>query len=203
MVDEFQDTNFAQYQLVKMLAGEKGNISVVGDDDQSIYKFRGASVSNILKFKDDFPKLEEITLIENYRSTKEILDLSYKFIQQNNPDRLEIKLQINKELKAINRDGKLPSGVVLTGGGSRLPEMAEFAKKHLRLPAALGLPQNINTVIDKVEDPGFATGVGLVLWGQKYGHGGLSAGNMFSSIKKVFSHPAAGKVKKWFKSFLP
>ncbi len=110
---------------------------------------------------------------------------------------------VNKELKAINRDGKLPSGVVLTGGGSRLPEMAEFAKKHLRLPAALGVPQNINTVIDKVEDPGFATGVGLVLWGQKYGHGGMSAGNMFSSIKKVFSHPAAGKVKKWLKSFLP
>jgi DNA helicase-2/ATP-dependent DNA helicase PcrA len=104
MVDEFQDTNFAQYQLVKMLAGEKGNIAVVGDDDQSIYKFRGASVSNILKFKDDFPKLEEVTLIENYRSTKEILDLSYKFIQQNNPDRLEIKLQINKELKANTQE---------------------------------------------------------------------------------------------------
>lgn len=104
MVDEFQDTNFAQYQLVKMLAGESRNIAVVGDDDQSIYKFRGASVSNILKFKDDFPKLQEVTLIENYRSTKEILDLSYKFIQQNNPDRLEIKLQINKELKANTQE---------------------------------------------------------------------------------------------------
>jgi DNA helicase-2/ATP-dependent DNA helicase PcrA len=85
MVDEFQDTNFAQYQLVKMLAGENQNIAVVGDDDQSIYKFRGASFSNILKFKDNFPKLKEITLVENYRSTKNILDLSYKFIQQNNP----------------------------------------------------------------------------------------------------------------------
>jgi DNA helicase-2/ATP-dependent DNA helicase PcrA len=100
MVDEFQDTNFAQYQLVKMLAGENQNIAVVGDDDQSIYKFRGASFSNILKFKDNFPKLKEITLVENYRSTKNILDLSYKFIQQNNPDRLEIKLQIKKELKS-------------------------------------------------------------------------------------------------------
>lgn len=99
MVDEFQDTNYAQYQLVKMLSSGEQNIAVVGDDDQSIYKFRGASVSNILKFKEDFPKLKEITLVENYRSGKEILDLSYKFIQQNNPDRLEIKLDINKELK--------------------------------------------------------------------------------------------------------
>lgn len=99
MVDEFQDTNYAQYQLIKLLAGSQKNLTVVGDDDQSIYKFRGASVSNILKFKDDFPDLKEITLVENYRSAKEILDLSYKFIQQNNPDRLEIKLKINKELR--------------------------------------------------------------------------------------------------------
>jgi DNA helicase-2/ATP-dependent DNA helicase PcrA len=100
MVDEFQDTNYAQYQLVKLLAGDAQNIAVVGDDDQSIYKFRGASVSNILKFKTDFPHLKEITLVENYRSGKEILDLAYKFIQQNNPDRLEIKLKIDKQLIA-------------------------------------------------------------------------------------------------------
>ena len=105
MVDEFQDTNFAQYQLVRLLAGDVKNITVVGDDDQSIYKFRGASVSNILKFKDDFPTLKEITLVENYRSGKNILDLAYKLIQQNNPDRLEIKLKIDKQLKA-NIEGK-------------------------------------------------------------------------------------------------
>src|ERR1051326_936101 len=68
MVDEFQDTNFAQYQLVKMLAGTDQNLVVVGDDDQSIYKFRGASISNILKFKEEYPKLKQITLVENYRS---------------------------------------------------------------------------------------------------------------------------------------
>ncbi len=104
MVDEFQDTNFAQYQLVKLLAGDDQNIAVVGDDDQSIYKFRGASVSNILKFKDDFPKLKEVTLVENYRSTKEILDVAYRFIQQNNPDRLEIKLKIDKQLRANTKE---------------------------------------------------------------------------------------------------
>lgn len=100
MVDEFQDTNLAQYELVKLLANDDQNLTVVGDDDQSIYKFRGASVSNILKFKEDYPKFKQITLVQNYRSGQEILDLAYKFIQNNNPDRLEVKLKISKELKS-------------------------------------------------------------------------------------------------------
>ncbi len=103
LVDEFQDTNFAQYQLVKHLAAASKNLVVVGDDDQSIYKFRGASVSNILKFKEDYPELKQITLVENYRSGQDILDLAYNFIQANNPDRLEVKLKINKQLKSQNQ----------------------------------------------------------------------------------------------------
>lgn len=103
LVDEFQDTNFAQYELVKLLTGNKEqNLTVVGDDDQSIYKFRGASVSNILNFKKDFPELTQITLTNNYRSSQEILDLAYKFIQHNNPDRLEVDLNINKKLIGHN-----------------------------------------------------------------------------------------------------
>jgi len=105
LIDEFQDTNFAQYELIKLLIGEGNNITVVGDDDQSIYKFRGASVSNILKFKKDFPQAKEITLTENYRSRQNILDLAYDFIQQNNPDRLEAKLKISKKLES-KRTGK-------------------------------------------------------------------------------------------------
>ncbi len=104
LVDEFQDTNYAQYELIKLLAAPKNNITVVGDDDQAIYKFRGASIANILQFKDDYPGLKEIFLLANYRSRQNILDLSYKFIQQNNPYRLEIKLakdkKLCKELKA-------------------------------------------------------------------------------------------------------
>ncbi|MCX6797156.1 MAG: UvrD-helicase domain-containing protein, partial [Candidatus Doudnabacteria bacterium] len=105
MVDEFQDTNFAQYQLIKLLAGEVKNLAVVGDDDQSIYKFRGASVSNILKFQEDYSVLKQITLVENYRSSQNILDLAYNFIQANNPDRLENKLKIDKKLKAFQNAG--------------------------------------------------------------------------------------------------
>ncbi|MEK7643957.1 MAG: ATP-dependent DNA helicase [Patescibacteria group bacterium] len=99
LVDEFQDVNWAQYTLVKLLA-EKGNLTVVGDDDQSVYAFRGASVSNILRFKDDFPNTKEVVLNENYRSGPEILDLAYRAIQFNNPDRLEVKLGVDKKLQA-------------------------------------------------------------------------------------------------------
>ncbi len=108
LVDEFQDTNWAQYELIKLLARPKNNITVVGDDDQSIYKFRGASVSNILNFKKDFPKAREVFLQTNYRSGQEILDLAYNFIQLNNPDRLEIKLstrsqKLSKQLLAYHQ----------------------------------------------------------------------------------------------------
>jgi len=92
LVDEFQDTNWSQYELVKLLAAPQNNITVVGDDDQSIYKFRGASVSNILEFKSDFSDSAEVVLTENYRSAQNILDLSYKFIKQNDPNRLEYQL---------------------------------------------------------------------------------------------------------------
>lgn len=100
MVDEFQDTNWAQYEMVKLLAAPENNLVVVGDDDQAIYKFRGASLSNILQFKDDFPEAREIVLTENYRSRQEILDRAYEFIQNNNPARLEKKLAIDKRLVA-------------------------------------------------------------------------------------------------------
>jgi len=103
LIDEFQDTNFAQYKLIKMMYPKNiknNSLMVVGDDSQSIYKFRGAAVSNILQFMEDYPKSEMITLIENYRSTQKILDASYKLIQNNNPDTLESKLGISKELVA-------------------------------------------------------------------------------------------------------
>jgi DNA helicase-2/ATP-dependent DNA helicase PcrA len=103
LVDEFQDTNWAQYELVKLLAAPQNNLTVVGDDDQSIYKFRGASVANILAFKTDFPKAKEVVLTENYRSTQNILDLAYDFIQANNPNRLEVQLKGAKGKAEINK----------------------------------------------------------------------------------------------------
>jgi cell division protein FtsA len=114
----------------------------------------------------------------------------------------EIFNHINNELKKIHRDGKLPSGIVLTGGGASLPGIVDFSKKHLHLPSVLGKPQNVSTVIDRVDDPSFATAVGLVLWGGKYA-AGSGAQDFGSMLKGVMSGKNVEKVKKWFKSFLP
>ncbi len=105
LVDEFQDTNYTQFQLVKLLASRDQNITVVADDDQSIYKFRGAAISNILGFMDTYPKAKQTVLTENYRSTQMILDAAYRLIGYNNPDRLEFKNSIDKHLKAQVREG--------------------------------------------------------------------------------------------------
>lgn len=100
LVDEYQDTNYAQNEIIKLLASKDKNITVVGDDDQSIYRFRGASISNILDFTETYKGATQVVLNRNYRSTQEILDSSYKLIQNNNPDRLEVKNNINKKLIA-------------------------------------------------------------------------------------------------------
>lgn len=103
LVDEFQDTNIAQNELVMLVAGKKANLTVVADDDQSIYRFRGSSVSNVMQFKKRYPKAKLISLTKNYRSSQEILDKAYKLIINNNPDRLEVKEGIKKKLKAVRK----------------------------------------------------------------------------------------------------
>lgn len=98
LVDEFQDTNFAQSKIVHLLASAHKNITVVGDDDQSIYRWRGASMNNINEFNKDFPEAKKVVLKENYRSTPEILNVSYDVIQHNDPYRLESAENIDKKL---------------------------------------------------------------------------------------------------------
>ncbi|RLC38008.1 hypothetical protein DRH27_03310 [Candidatus Falkowbacteria bacterium] len=113
LLDEFQDTNWAQYELVKLFSAPRNNLTVVCDDDQSIYKFRGASVSNILQFNKDYAKAKQIVLSKNYRNTQNILDLAYDFIQLNNPNRLEWEMnkktrkQENKKTRKISINKKL------------------------------------------------------------------------------------------------
>lgn len=106
LVDEFQDTNAAQFELVKLLAGDEANLTVVGDDDQSIYKFRGAAVSNILQFTNQYPQSKIRVLTENYRSTQPILDCAYRLIQHNNPERLEIRHHLDKRLHSSRKEGE-------------------------------------------------------------------------------------------------
>jgi len=91
LVDEYQDTNQAQYHLIRLLAGKGKNVCVVGDDDQSIYSFRGADMRNILEFEKDYPSAKVVKLEQNYRSTQRILDAAWSLVC-NNPGRKQKKL---------------------------------------------------------------------------------------------------------------
>jgi DNA helicase II / ATP-dependent DNA helicase PcrA len=141
LVDEFQDTNVAQYELLKLVTPpkNKGNLTVVGDDSQSIYKFRGAAISNIIYFQKDYKKVKTIVLTKNYRSSQTILDSAYKLIQFNNPDTLEAKLGIDKNLTSV----KNPKGgeQVVFIHKDRVENEAEAVAKEIRLLTAGDKPQ--------------------------------------------------------------
>ena len=99
LIDEYQDTNHAQYKVTNLLASKYKNLSVVGDDAQSIYSFRGADISNILNFKEDYPEAKEVPLEQNYRSTKAILKCADSIIKRN-------EKQLNKTLWTENDLGE-------------------------------------------------------------------------------------------------
>ena len=102
LVDEFQDTNRSQLELLALLAGTRGNLTVVGDDDQAIYAFRGAAVRNILEFRERF-SARVVVLRRNHRSRAPILDAARRLIRHNDPLRLEVREGIDKRLVAVRR----------------------------------------------------------------------------------------------------
>jgi len=99
MIDEYQDTNYSQYLIAKYLSAATKNICVVGDDDQSIYSWRGADIRNILNFEKDYDTTKVITLEENYRSTKQILDAAHSIIKHN-------ETRKEKDIKAFRGEGE-------------------------------------------------------------------------------------------------
>jgi len=133
LVDEFQDTNWSQYELIKILSEPENNLTVCADDDQAIYRWRGASFSNIVQFIKDFPKAKQISLIRNYRSPQNILDLSYKFIKANDPDRLEFVNKINKKLIAEKKEqgiiGHIKTGSLSGEADETIKKILEILKK--------------------------------------------------------------------------
>ena len=114
----------------------------------------------------------------------------------------EIFDRITAELKRIDRDGKLPAGIVLTGGGAALPGVVEFAKHYLRLPVSVGVPSETDTIIDQVVDPSFATVVGLSLWGSNF-TGSFSDFSFTKPFKGLLESQNVVKLKKWFKAIMP
>src|SRR5438876_1887837 len=121
MVDEFQDTNFAQSRLLELLAGTERNLCVVGDDDQSIYKFRGASVANLRRFHAVFPDAAVIRLEENYRSRGPILRAAGRLISDD-PERLE------KRLLATRGEGRAVSVLTATNVTEEADAVATLVK---------------------------------------------------------------------------
>jgi cell division protein FtsA len=113
----------------------------------------------------------------------------------------EILDLVNKELKKIDRQGLLPAGVVLFGGGAKIPGLVDLTKETLKLPAQIGFPIELTGVVDKVDDPAFATAVGLVLWGVDVQSKAGGRGIPLPSIPGVGQ--TVSKIKNWFRDFLP
>lgn len=113
----------------------------------------------------------------------------------------EILLLAKDELAKINRDGMLPAGVVLTGGASKIPGIIDLARETLNLPAQLGFPQNYDGVVDKIDDPSYATAIGLLIWGSRFEyrqHNGIT-----SSLKGLNFKKGLGGLKSWLKKIAP
>lgn len=143
LVDEFQDTNYIQFELLKLIAGKHRNLTVVGDDDQSIFRFRGASLANIHNFRKIYPDYEKVVLNKNYRSTQPILDSAYKLIQQNNPSRLEVLEKIDKSLESsFEEKGKsihMLTFDTLTHEADRVAELIEGKEKEGIRPSDMAI----------------------------------------------------------------
>jgi DNA helicase-2/ATP-dependent DNA helicase PcrA len=139
LVDEFQDTNYIQFELLKLLAARHRNLTVVGDDDQSIFRFRGASLSNILNFERVYPRARKIVLTRNYRSVQPILDSAYTLIQQNNPNRLEYQAKVDKKLvSSAAESGKSIHLLQFDTVSHEADRVAEIIRERWQDGAALG-----------------------------------------------------------------
>ncbi len=140
LVDEYQDTNHAQYRLLQLLGGEHGNVCAVGDQDQSVYSFRSADIRNIIEFEKDFPGTQIVTLEQNYRSTNTILRAANSLIEQNRerkPKRLFSDLGEGEPVRAIEVEDEhsearyVASEIAsLVGGGLSASEIGVFYRTN-------------------------------------------------------------------------
>ena len=180
LVDEFQDTNPMQSAVIDLLVEVGQNLMAVGDDDQSIYGWRGATLANILDFKQRYKKGAEVTLIENFRSTQSILDAAYKLIQHNNPNRLESMHHLDKRLVARRGSGQQPRLKAFASLASELDWIATDIKERLAdsdKPASIAVLTRRNHTAQLVHEALELVGVDHVLAG---------------ASTDLYSHPAVG-----------
>ena len=197
-VSVFEDGNILHLAALPVGAGHITNDIAIGlktsiDIAEKIKLEYGIAIAQEVNKKD---KVNIADIDQNEEG-----EFSRKYIAEIIEARVEeIFLMVDKELKKVDRSGMLPAGVVITGGGARMPEIVKLAKKVLNLPAQIGFPKELNGVVDKVDDPSFATAIGLIMWD-------ADENGMFSSGKSRFKLPSFGgigqKVRKIFKTFLP
>jgi cell division protein FtsA len=155
-------------------------------------------------------KLEYGSVLPETVSKKEMIDLTRVGESEGQASRqqvaeiiearaCELLDLVNKELKKIDRAGLLPAGVVLVGGGAKMPGLIELVKEKLKLPVQIGFPQGLEGIVDQVDDPGFATVCGLIFSALNEETG--SSRYSFDSLPD-FS-PTVDKIKKWIKGFIP
>jgi len=150
----------------------------------------GQAVTKGLEKKDEFDLAEFDEHEEGSVSKKYLAEIIEARVE-------EIMDKVDEELKKVDRSGSLPAGVIITGSGAKLSKILEVAKKKLRLPAALGYPYDIVSVIDKVNDLSFTTAIGLVKWGNQL----FRQRKGISRFKTVAG--VTGKMKKWARSIMP
>jgi len=132
LVDEFQDTNYAQFELVKRMAARHRNVAVVADDDQAIYRWRGAAISNVLGFLDHYADTRQVVLTENFRSHQAVLDAAHRLIVYNNPDRLEVRSGIVKHLTAVREPpGPEPTSLHYETATQEADAVAQMIREHV------------------------------------------------------------------------
>ncbi len=154
LIDEYQDTNHAQYRLIQLLARNHQNICVVGDDDQGIYSWRGADIGNILSFREDYPGLKVVHLEQNYRSTQTILSAAWHVVQQNverEPKRLWTDNGDGEPIEYYEADNETGEAefvcrraLALRDAGGRLSEMAVFYRTNAQSRALEEAMRNYN-----------------------------------------------------------
>ncbi len=192
----FEDGSLIHAKVIPIGGAHITNDIAIGlrttiDAAEKIKRDYGCAVSSEVNKKD------KINLKDYETGSEEVFFTRYYLSQIIEARISEIFEYVNKELKSIGKDGMLPEGAVLTGGGSKILGTIDLAKKELRLPARIGSVGDLGGIVDKISDPSFVTAIGLVFWQidqEAGGNNGMKLPQAWEMVKKV---------KGWFKLFLP